>query len=683
MGMFYVSSSDCRGPAPVSAAMSRAFKARAAQRARADALVRREPGRASAGLVRHLVALGLASALLAGIAAPPAAAFKIFGMRFFEAGDEAVEDQVPDAQRYELDFTVTGETGLEDALRNASELAREGARPPPGSAGMIARARGDYGRLLAALYAQGHYGGTIRIDVNGVPVENLRPDVDLPDPVPVSVAIDTGPVFRFGEIRIDGLPPTITTEEKEAVLEIDDWAMRVGEVAKSGAILEAEGRLVDVWRQRGYPKAEIVKRQITADHATNMVDVTLVVTAGPEAVLGGVEVTGTKRMNPVFVARQTGIRPGEPYDPDTLIRARERLRRLSVFSSVSIQEAAVVGDDGILPLTFNVAERKRRLIGGGASYSSTEGATLEGYWAHRNLFGQAESIRFDASVSRIGSAAYQDFSYAASASFRKPGVFTPDTDLTLVLAGKRDFVDTYEVRSLSAAIGLEHMFSERLILKTAFKVERSLVEDAFGENKYLIASLPTELEYDGRDNKLDPTEGMRGAVRAEPFYDFEGSTAALVADAEISKYLSFDPDNRFILAGRLAAGTILGGELEDIPADKRFFLGGGGSIRGYEYRTVGPEVDSEVVGGLSYWEASLEMRVRVTDSIGLVPFVDAGAAYEDPLPGSGSGDILIGAGLGLRYHTPLGPLRFDVAMPLTPRDGDPSVAFYVGLGQAF
>lgn len=628
------------------------------------------------------VAFGLALAFLAGLASEPAYAFKIFGMRFFEAGDEEVEE-VPDAQHYELDFTVTGDTELEDALRNASELAREGERPPPGAAGMIARARGDYGRLLAALYSQGHYGGTIRISVNGVPVETLRPDVDLPDPVPVAVAVDTGPEFKFAEIHIDGLPPTIATKEDEAVLELNSWALRTGEVAKSGAILEAEGRLIDVWRHRGYPKAEITRREILAHHATDTVEVSLVVASGPEATLGGVEVTGTERMNPVFVARMTGIKPGEPYDPDTLERSRERLRRLSVFSSVSIQEAPLVGDDGMLPLTFNVAERPRRLIGGGLAYSSTEGGTVEGYWAHRNLFGQAESIRFDAAVSRIGGEAYQELSYAASATFKKPGVFTPDTDLTLVLAAKREFVDTYEARSISASAGFEHFFSEKLTLRSAFKVERSQVEDAFGENQYLLVSLPTDVEYDGRDEKLNPTKGIHATARMEPFADLNGSTFALVSEGEVATYFSFDRDDRFVFAGRLAAGTILGGELQDIPADKRFFLGGGGSIRGYEYRTVGPELGDEVIGGLSFWEASLEMRMRLTQSIGIVPFIDAGAAYEDPLPGSGSGDVLIGAGIGLRYHTPLGPIRLDVAMPLTPREDDPGFAFYVGLGQAF
>jgi translocation and assembly module TamA len=136
---------------------------------------------------------------------------------------------------------------------------------------------------------------------------------------------------------------------------------------------------------------------------------------------------------------------------------------------------------------------------------------------------------------------------------------------------------------------------------------------------------------------------------------------------------------------RGSLGTIVGGDTEDIPATRRFFLGGGGSIRGYEYRSVGPRENGEVIGGLSFFEASGEARFRVTDTIGVVPFSDAGAAFEDPIPDF-SEHISFGAGMGLRYHTPLGPLRFDVAAPLN-REGHSlgfdSIAFYVGLGQAF
>ena len=631
---------------------------------------------------QRFLALAAAATLLTTTAVAPALGFEIFGRKFFEADDEEVA-VVADAQPYTLDLAVAGgDADLIEAIGRASALSREADRPPPGTAGLLARARGDYGRILAALYARGHYGGSIEITIAGRPAESLRVDVALPDPAPVAVTVVPGPLFRFGKLRIDGLPTTPMTREDERALDLEDWELVQGAEARSGAVLEAEGRLVELWRQRGHPKAEIATREIVADHRARTVDVTLVVHPGPAAVLGPVVVTGTERMQTAFVARQTGIRPGEPYDPDTLDGARERLNRLGVFSSVSIAEDEAVGPDGILPITFNISERKRRLIGGGASYSSTEGATLEGYWMHRNLFGRAESLRFDASVSRIGAEGYEDFNYAAATTFRKPGVFTPDTDMTLQLAGEREFVDAYESRSLSARAGLEHFFSPELIGRVAVNFEKAHVEDVFGENDYLLVSLPAELDYDGRDNKLDPTEGLRGTIHVEPFTNLERSTLALVARGSLSGYLSLAEDDRMILAARGSLGSIVGGSLEEIPATRRFFLGGGGSIRGYEYRTVGPTFGDEVVGGLSFWESSLELRFRLTERLGIAPFIDAGASYEESLPDA-SEDIRFGAGLGVRYYTPLGPLRFDIAAPLNPRDGDPSVAFYVGLGQAF
>jgi translocation and assembly module TamA len=624
----------------------------------------------------------VAGALLA-CAWTPASAFEIFGLKFFERDDEEVA-VVPDAQPYTLDFTITGgDEDLEKTIRAASVLVRDEKHPPPGTAGLIARAKGDYGRILAALYASARYGGAIRILVGGQPVESLRPDVPLPDPVAVTVTIDAGPLFHFGEIEIEGLPPGAMTREDRKALHLNDWELVERSEAKSGAVLDAEGRLVEVWRQRGYPKAEVTTRDIVADHRTNAVDVNLVVTPGPAATLGSVEVTGTQRMDAEFVRWATGIKPGEPYDPDTLTRARDRLQRLGVFSSVSVVEAETVGADGILPITFNLSERKLRVIGGGASYSTLEGAALEAYWMHRNLFGHAESLRFDASVSRIGAENLEGLNYAAAMTFRKPAVFTPDTDLTLQVGGKREFVDTYESLTVNATAGLEHRFTEQLTGNTAMNVEWATVEDAFGRNRYFIFSLPSGLDYDGRDNKLEPTEGFRATLQAEPLYEFERGTLALISRGSLSGYRSLDDDHRMVLAARAALGTIVGANsLEDIPATRRFFLGGGGSIRGYEYRSVGPEIDDEVVGGLSFWEASAEFRFRVTDTIGVVPFLDAGAAYEDSFPDF-SEDVLVGAGLGLRYYTSLGPLRLDVATPLTPREDDPSVAFYVGLGQAF
>jgi translocation and assembly module TamA len=446
-------------------------------------------------------------------------------------------------------------------------------------------------------------------------------------------------------------------------------------------VLGTEGRLVEVWRQRGHPKASIVTRDVVADHRNDTVDVTLAVEPGPVATFAEPLIQGTERVDPAYARFMTGIRPGEPYDPDAIDRARKRLQDLGVFASVSVEEGASVGPDGVLPITFVLAERKRHLVGGGVSYSTIDGASLEAYWMHRNLFGHGESLRFDANASRILADGFDDISYELATTFRRPGVITPDTDVTLRVYAEREDVDPYVSTTIGATAGIEHRFNEKLTGATAVNVEWADIEDAFGNRDYLLISLPSELDYDGRDNTLDPTEGVRAILDIEPFADIKAGTLAVVSKGSLAGYYGFGKDDRVIVAGRGAVGTIVGGDTEDIPATRRFFLGGGGSIRGFEYRSVGPEVNGEVVGGLSFFETSLELRVRVTDTIGIVPFIDAGVAYEDPIPDF-SEEVNVGAGIGIRYYTPLGPLRFDIAVPVM-GESENDFAFYVGLGQAF
>ncbi|WP_428672913.1 BamA/TamA family outer membrane protein, partial [Roseibium sp.] len=172
------------------------------------------------------------------------------------------------------------------------------------------------------------------------------------------------------------------------------------------------------------------------------------------------------------------------------------------------------------------------------------------------------------------------------------------------------------------------------------------------------------------------------ALFMEPAYDTLNSNAIGFVKGTVSSYYALDDSKRFILAGKATAGSIFAPSVEAIPASRRYIAGGGGSIRGYAYRNVGPRVDGEVTGGRSIIELSGEVRIQVTETIGVVGFVDAGNAYEDSFPDFSEG-LKVGVGGGLRYFTPIGPLRIDAAVPLDPEKDDPDFALYVGLSQAF
>ncbi|MDH3195438.1 MAG: BamA/TamA family outer membrane protein, partial [Hyphomicrobiales bacterium] len=163
----------------------------------------------------------------------------------------------------------------------------------------------------------------------------------------------------------------------------------------------------------------------------------------------------------------------------------------------------------------------------------------------------------------------------------------------------------------------------------------------------------------------------------------QNSNAFLIAQGSLATYLSLSDDDRIVLAARVAAGSVVGASLAAIPSDRRLYAGGGGSVRGYGFQAASPRTPAGVLtGGRSFVESSLEARIAITDTIGIVPFVDAGGAFADSLPGK-NGEFFAGAGVGLRYLTPVGPLRLDVAVPLKTIAGEPDYGIYVGFGQAF
>ena len=608
-------------------------------------------------------------------------AFKLFGYAFFE--DEK-RPPSPDAQSYAIDMPVTtSDEDLANKVRAASLLYSEkDDTPPPSTAAFLSRARGEYDRITAALYANGHYGPTLAITVNGRPVETVPADATLPRPVQVQIAVDPGPVFTFGSVEMAGRAKPTADEDDRVKDSPERIGLRPGGVARSEIVLQSEKALVDEWRQLGYPKAANTPRNVAANHPLRQLDLDIGVERGRPAVYGPVLVEGTRDMDPDFVRWQTGLEPGQPYDPDDLARAQRRLRRLQVFGSTAIAEAEAISPDGSLPLTLTVVERPLHVFGVGGSYSTIDGAGVEGYWEHRNLFGRAERLRLEGRVSGIDSVDPKDFTYLAGVTFIKPGVFTPVTDLTAAVTASREVYDPYSQNTFRGRVGLAHEFTEDLIGALAFNGEFDHVDDGFGERDLVLASLPSSLAYDGSDNRLEPTNGYRVKLSAEPFHEIRFGNFGVFTRLDASAYFSFDENARTVIAVRGATGSIFGAPADELPADRLFFAGGGGSVRGYEYRSLGPRVDGDIVGGRSLVEGSLEVRVRVTETIGIVPFIDAGGAFESSLPDF-SEEIKVGAGIGLRYYTGIGAIRLDFATPVNPSRGNSAFAFYIGLGESF
>ncbi|GAA4658526.1 autotransporter assembly complex family protein [Bartonella pachyuromydis] len=559
------------------------------------------------------------------------------------------------------------------------------------SSGLLAKARSDYRAILSALYADGRYGGIISIKINGLEAADLSPVTQLPAQSKIVIIIDAGPQYVFNVADIDKAAPLIKYKTNRMPT-IEELGYKTGVIAKSETILKAERWAIEGWRRQGYAKAKVMKSEVVADHAARLIDAQIAIDLGQEAHYGPLSVRNisTKpRVDSAYIAWMTGLKVGQKYDSAALAKASERLARLNVFRAVNIREAEAIRPDGSLPLTLVVEERKPRRFGAGGSYSTLDGAGFEAYWMHNNLLGHAEQLKIEAKISGVGgnkkqSYNFKNFDYLLGGTFIKPGIFTPDTDFRTELKIQQDVLENYTTKAIRGKFGITHIFNGNLSGRMAIKVSTGYSHDIhFGNRYFTTVGLPSGLIYDSRNNKFNATNGFYGEVNVEPFYEMRFGNFIEKMTVEGRSYFALDERNRFVFAARAKLGTILGSDRAQLPSDILFLSGGGGSVRGYAYRNIGIKTDNDaVVGGRALLEGSAELRLSLTDKIGLVSFLDGGSVGEKARFDF-SKKIKWGAGIGGRYMTDLGPLRVDLAFPLKREKGDPRIGFYVGIGQAF
>ncbi|GEP04763.1 membrane protein [Methylobacterium oxalidis] len=660
-------------------------------------------GRSSASSWLHPVSLWLRPlALAAGLlaAAAPASAFDLFGL----FGSEE-EPPAPSAAAlpYAVRITGTDDDDLLKALQDTSALHRLRREPPPDGEGLVRRAEADLRRLPEALSGYGYYAGRVAIRVDGVALgteasvaaaaraaEGARGRAL----VPVKVAIDSGPLYTLRSVTVRdprGAPfPDAVLPERFTRVD--------GEVpARSATVLAREARIVDRFRALGHPFAKAVSRDPVVDDAAHVMDVTFTVDPGPLARIGEVAVGGTQEIDPAVVRSFIYAEPGDPYSPKALADMRRSVAKVEGLGSVRVREGERLDAQGNLPIFVEVTERERNLIGVAARYSTVDGPGLRGYYANRNLFGGAETLWIDADINYLGNDLYARQRKLAgidsnglggrlSATFVKPALWGTRTDLVANAFGGREAQQSYVVDAAGGTAALRYRFSDTAFAQVGLDGQVGRSQDALGIIDYRLVGVPVSVSYDSTDSLLDPTEGFRVTASATPYPSFLGSDPGIfVAKAQGSAYWALDDEANTVLAGRLGFGSISGANLDEIPANIRFFAGGGGSVRGYAYRTLGPRGPFNLpVGGRSLLEASLEARIKVTDTIGVVPFVDAGTAFAGSLPDFDE-RIRYAAGIGLRYYTGIGPIRVDLAFPLDRIKGDrnPPAALYISLGQAF
>jgi translocation and assembly module TamA len=577
----------------------------------------------------------------------------------------AATARAQDAIEYTVAIVGVEDAALRDLLQQSSQLIELGERPPESLARLRARADADIERLGKTLRSQGFYDGTVRAEIDG----DRRP-------VPVRLAVETGPVYTLDRFTTRFANGAVVPSEMMPTWQALGIAR--GQPALAAAILDAESALVTHLQQQGYPLAKRLGHDALLFRDRRTLAVTVEIDAGPPARFGKAKVTGLDRVDLAHVRRLIPWRTGARYDVRQVQQARRALAGDALFETVAVTPADQVNPDGSIDLLVEVTEAERRSIGAGLSYSTDIGPGASVFWEHRNLFGDGESLRLGLSGAlneQVAEASYRDASLG-------DGRFTQLTDLTLA----NRMLEAYDERSATLATALQWGFAEHWTARAGLSFELQEIEDETEPEaqQFALFGLPFSFSRDDTDDRLNPTRGSRLQFAATPYAGGGARFVSFVsASAGGSAYLGLDPAGRFVLAGRGRVGVVVGEPTEDLPASKRLYAGGGGSIRGYEFQTVGPlDGDDDPLGGRSLIELSAELRMRVTESIGIVPFVDAGTVSDSEYP-SLEEELQYAAGLGVRYYTAIGPLRADVAVPLNRRDVDDRFQFYVSIGQAF
>ena len=567
---------------------------------------------------------------------------------------------------YRAEITGGEDSDLAGLLDKVSELKALEEKPPASEEALRRRADRDLERLADAAHSLGYWDADFSYDVD-TSAETAK----------VTVTVKPGPLYHLASVTVlgpDGQPLTIPQDATKLPL-------KPGDPARTAPIVATETALVAAFGDSGHPFAKVDNRKVEIDRGTQTMDVTYTVNPGPVMRFGPVAIAGLERLNPAYVEGRERWQAGEIYDASKVEETRRALIETGLFSTVQITPTADPEHPGEVRMTIDATERLHRTIGAGLAYNTSQGFGARAFWENRNLFGNAEYLRFSADVGQQLD--------AFRANFRRPDFLAIDQDFLATAEIANDVPVAYNSRRALATAGIERRVDRWLTGGLSLLVEKANVTQLAnvagqGTQRYELVGLPAYVKLDQTDNLLNPTNGYRAQLNVTPARTFSGSHLTFVTNLlSGSTYWPLGREQRTILAGKLGLGSLDGAQLSQLPADQRIYAGGGGSIRPYGWQLAGPLAsNNKPIGGKSSLVLNLEARIRITETIGIVPFVDAGSYYESPVPQLGR-TLLYGVGLGVRYYTAFGPLRLDLATPLHKRSADSPIQIYISLGEAF
>jgi translocation and assembly module TamA len=614
-----------------------------------------------------------------------------------------------DPQPYRVDFAPTGDKSRDATLRATSELVSLRKSAPVSPLGLIVRARGEIERLKTVLESDGYYQSSVTIHIDGKALNNpgladALAELPKKQDARVQVSFALGPLYHLRTITIDGELPPIA----RGVL-----PLKSGDPAIAENVLAAGAKLLSTLEDQGYAFARVDPPVAYEDATLPELDVTFQVETGVRANIGEIRFEGLKRIHEKLLRRRLLLHTGEQFSSSAVERARTDLLTLGVFAAINVQVGTKVDSTGGVPITFLIRERLRHAFGVNAAYSTDLGGSGGVTWTDRNVFGNAEQLTVAASLINAGGDATNGLGYDSSIKYILPDFGHRDQSLQFAVGAVKQYLEAYDQTALTTGITLTRKLNRLWTVSVGVTTaEEQIIQDqpfictvatatckvgAIDPNPvthdYTLVGLPLTVTYDSTNLKSpldDPTHGMRDSVSLTPTRSL-GQTSAtfLITVIKFAGYFDLDhilptDPGRSVLAARALAGIAQGAGEYSLPPDQRFYGGGSSTIRGYSYQSVGPQVPltDNPIGGTAITAGGLEYRQRFGQGWGAAFFVDGGQVSNKLtlLPS----DLYFGVGAGVRYFTPIGPIRLDIAVPLRHYDTNyDAFQVYIGLGQAF
>jgi translocation and assembly module TamA len=593
-----------------------------------------------------------------------------------------------DPQPYRVDIAASGDTAQDDLLRATSDLVTLRSNAPVSPFGLIARARGDIDRLKTALESFGYYQSSVTIKINGLTLTDpglAEALAALPahSEARVTIGLVLGPLYHVRAVTIDGELPA----SAQNVL-----PLKPGAPAVAANVVGAGAQLLAALEERGYAFAKVDPPIAYEDPVDSVLDVTFHVKAGPRVRIGEIRLEGLKSVHEKVVRRNLTLHTGVQYSSSAIERARHNLLTMGVFSAITVQVGTAVDESGGVPITFQFRERPGHAAAINIAYSSDLGGSGGLTWTARNLFGNAQQLSVSASVLNVGGSATTGLGYDTGVKFIEPDFFRPDQSLQVAVGAVKQYLQAYDQTAVTSGATVTRKLNKDWTVNAGTSTAHEQIIQEGVTRDYTLVALPLSISYDSTDLSSpldDPRHGMRDSVSVAPTRSI-GSTSAtfLISQAKFAAYYDLEhlfrtAAGRSVLAARALVGFAQGAATFSLPPDQRFYGGGSGTIRGYRYQSVGPQFpDGNPEGGTAISAGSVEFRQRIGANWGVAVFADGGQVSTSLR--SLSSTFYTGLGTGIRYYTPIGPVRFDIAMPTKHyiSNGDP-FEIYVGLGQAF